>query len=782
MARKSQIAIEYAYRQRERSQTSIFWVHVSSKARFEQSYVEIATKAELPATGDGKVDILYLVSRYLADEHNGPWLLILDNADDATVLLNPSSDKAGSDAVSVQHRLLDFVPRVRHGTVIITTRDRSCALNLTGYRGTPIEVLAMSLDESVELLRLYLPQAHKDEVSELVRELENVPLAISQAGAYIKEVPRVSIPKYLAIFRRSKEDQVALLNKNKEDLRRDRGVPNAVVTSWEVSFQQIRKNSPDSADLLSLMSYLNRQAIPSFIIQGAVDEVSFEEKINCLLNFSLIRAENREGVFEMHRLIQAAMQHWLHREGSEQKWKGRAIEQVAQHFPQPSKQREHWPICEVLMSHAEEVSLYTGSSKESELSRADILNCRAWYMIQRKGNNALAEQESRKALQIQRRYFDEDSEEVLCTLNVLASAECGLGKLREAADFQESRLKRRLKKSGPDDWQSLATMHNLAAIHSELGNYGKAEDLMERVVEGMGRLRGPDDPDFLNSENLLLVIYRNLGKDEEVERLGTKLLEISARRYGFEHLVTLDVMMILCEAYVDLNQLEKAEDMIARAIPFSSKLYGPNSLRFLEDELLLAEIYHAQCKLDDAKDICLSFLKVAQELQGSYQGTVLRCTNLLGQIYQKQGNFTDALRLLKDTAVSSRKLGGDDHPRTLNNMFTLATCYYGMGNKDHAIGLMTEVLEKRRKALPENHPATIQSAKLLVYWKGKEEDSEEWETEEEESEEWETEEEVNEEDGIEEEEVSEEEESKQDKNKDQVTEEEEREKKRRRCA
>ena len=170
-ARKSQIAIEYSYRQRARSpQISTFWIHVSSKARFEQSYSEIATNAKLSGTGDGQVDILHLVSSYLADESNGPWLLILDNADDATVLLNPSSSDAGSDTVSLQRRLLDFVPRVQHGTVVITTRDRSCALKLTGYRGTPIEVLAMTLDESAELLRLFLPQVHKDEASELVGE------------------------------------------------------------------------------------------------------------------------------------------------------------------------------------------------------------------------------------------------------------------------------------------------------------------------------------------------------------------------------------------------------------------------------------------------------------------------------------------------------------------------------------------------------------------------------------------------------------------------------------
>lgn len=773
MARKSQIAIEYSYRQRARfPQISTFWIHVSSKARFEQSYVEIAKEAELPGIGDDKVDILQLVSRYLADEGNGPWLLILDNADDATVLLNQSSSDGESDAVSVQRRLLDLVPRVQHGSVIITTRDRSCALKLIGYRDTPIEVLAMTLDESVELLRLFLPQVHKDEASELVGELENVPLAISQAGAYIKEVPRVSIPKYLAIFRRSREDQVALLNKNKEDLRRDPTVPNAVITSWELSFNKIRQQSPDSADLLSLMSYFNRQAIPRFLLQGDVDELTFEENISLLLNFSLIRAEIREDIFELHRLVQVAMQHWLRSEGHEQLWRERAIGRLANEFPRTDVQREHWPICEVLMSHAEEVICYSASSKESAVEHAYILYRTAWYVTERKGDEALGVQRSNEALQIQQQYFDDDSDQVLNTLGALAVAKRGLGKFQEAVDLQESILKRRLENSA-DNKVYLVAMHNLACSYVDLGRFEKAEGLMTRVVEAMGSLLRPDHPDsfFLSAESLLVKIYLSLVKYEEAERLGIKTLKISARLYGFEHVITLTLLKDLSRVYLELNQLEKAEDMIAQAIPFFLNLLGPSDRDSIDARILLAQIYRRQCKLDEARDICLSCLEVARELQGSYRGLQLDCANLLGQIHRDRGEFTDALRLLKDTVESSRELWGNDHPNTLFHMRTLATCYHAMGDTDHAVRLMEEVLEKRRRVLPANHPATTRAAELLAYWKGKEEESGRLEIVEEDSEEWETEEEVEEGDGIqEEEEVSEEEESEQDENKDEATE------------
>lgn len=665
-----------------------------------------------------------MVKTWLADEDNGPWLLILDNADDATVLLNPSISDTGNGVASVQRRLLGFLPRVQHGAVLITTRDQSCALRLNGYRGTPIEVLEMTLDESVELLRVFLPEADQEEASELVGEVENLPLAISQAGAYIKEVWRFSIPKYLAIYRRSNEDRAALLNKDKEDLRRDGGVPNSVITSWELSFNQIRESSPDSADLLSLMSHFNRQAIPQFLIQGVVDEMSFEESINILLAFSLIKAEIRVDTFEMHRLVQIATQHWLRSEGYEQVWKERATERVAHQFPEPYGQTRHWPICEDLMSHADEVILYKHSAQDSALNCARIMSDTAWYILERKGDGVLAEQRSAHALQIQRQYLDCDSDIVLSTLNTLAAAQSENCKFKEALGLRESMLEQTLKKGGPEHIDSLSAMHNLAQSHSILGHYEMAEDLLWRVLEARIRLLGPEDPHCLISGRELARVYLNLGKYEQAENLLTNSLEMCTRHYGFENQDTLVAMTQLSDTYLLQHKFKEAEKLILQAIPFLTKIFGRSHWKTLDARRALAEVYYRQRKLDEAKEICLSCLNIAQLQSRSQYGIVSVLSILLGLIHRGQGDFTDALRLLKRVVESEKERHGADHPDTLICVSHLAVCYYDMGDKDHAIRLMTEVLEKQRQVLPANHRSTIDSADWLAGWKSEMRDDE----------------------------------------------------------
>lgn len=737
---KSQIAIEHSYRQKERCpQISIFWIHASSKARLEQSYAEIAITVEIPGTGDGKVDTLQLVSKWLASPDNGSWLLILDNADDATVLLDLSANDTGTVAASAQHRLLDLLPRVQHGAVLITTRDRTCALTLTGHRGTPIEVLSMTLDQSVNLLRNVLPTAPQEEASELVEELEYVPLAISQASAYIKSVPLVSIPKYLAMFRRSDKDQADLLDKDEGDLRRDSGVPNAVITSWELSFNQIRKRTPDSANLLSLMSYFSRQAIPRPLVQGDVDEIAFYDQINPLLSFSLIRAEIGGDAFEMHRLVQTAMRHWLRSEGSDQLWKERAIERVAHNFPTMRNQEQHWPVCEALMSHADEVILHTASSEQSQLRLAEALVSTAWYLVQRKGHARLAEERLTDALHIQREYFNEDSNVINATLTVLADLYRNLSKCEEAKLLQESILERNLEKWGSEHSESLNAMHNLAVSHRVLGQFQKAEDLLQRVLDLRERLLGWEDPQLLPSASELAKIQLDQGNDEEAEKLSTRILEISTRCHGVEHIITIGAMGRLSRVYLQQNKIKEAENMIAQVIPFFTKILGPSSWRTLDARGFLAGIYYSQRKLGEAEEICIQCLGISQKVYGPQHPTTIRLSCVLGLIYRDHGRFTDALRLAREAVESNMKLCGADHPETMICMFNLALCYYDMGDKDQAVQLMTEVLDKQRKVLRANHPCTIDAARILADWKDEEEGSEEeerqeWETEEEGSE------------------------------------------------
>jgi hypothetical protein len=138
LARKSQIAIEYAYRVRKSApQTWVFWVHASNAARFEQAYTNIAAKIELPGRDDPKADILRLVYYWLCDERNGRWLMILDNADDNRVF----STSADSDGVA--HRaeasreaapLESFLSQSSNGWILVTSRDFIVAVKLVGAK------------------------------------------------------------------------------------------------------------------------------------------------------------------------------------------------------------------------------------------------------------------------------------------------------------------------------------------------------------------------------------------------------------------------------------------------------------------------------------------------------------------------------------------------------------------------------------------------------------------------------------------------------------------------
>ena len=658
--------------------------------------------------------------------------MILDNADDATVLLDVPKVDTETTGNLVQRCLYEFIPQVQHGAVLMTTRDRTCALDLAGDCSTPIKVEEMSTGEAVHLLQQRLPNAVEGEASELVEELEKVPLAISQASAYIREVSTSSISLYLTKFRRSNKDQAALLNKDKVDMRRDREVPNAVITSWELSFSQIREKFPESADLLSLMSHLNRQAIPQLLLQGHTDDFDFLEVINPLLSFSLIRAEIGENTFEMHRLVQTAMQHWLQSESYDQMWKERAIEWVASRFPPQVGQTQLWPICEVLMPHADEALLYVKSSKEISIRHAELLDSTAWYLNERRGNHGLAQTRATLALEAFKDHFDDDgADEILRASATLAGAKYGLGKFAEARDIRESILKHMLEKSGPEDLDTLAAMHNLAQSYESLGLYEKAEKQLEHVVEVNERVLGNEHRANLPSANLLARVRNKNGKHEEAEKQSVRVLEMSRRCLGIESVTTLNAMYNLSEALLRQSKFKEAESEIVPAIPTFERLFGPSHSVTLECRTFLAEIYMGQGKLNEAEDIGTRCLDTAKEVYGLQNRRILRIMNLLALVYSAQGKSEVALRLLENVLEQGKIIHGPDDPGPSTFKFNLAFCYYDKGDKDHAIRLMSEVLEKDRKVLPANHPHTIDSAETLAYWKAEEGVIEEWETEEE---------------------------------------------------
>ncbi|KAF1344366.1 hypothetical protein EJ07DRAFT_85131, partial [Lizonia empirigonia] len=374
---KSQIAIEYAYRVKEAAPHMwVFWVHASNAARFKQAYQEIAARIELPGRDDPKTNIFRLVHNWLCDERNGRWLMIVDNADDDRVFASPS---ATGDLTAAA--LASFLPQAANGWILVTSRDRIAAVNLVEARHNVIQVEPMGEQEALTLLK---SKTRVDESSEgdaraLVKTLEGIPLAVTHAAAYITaNEPMVDIAAYLELFRESEENQAHLLNDKARDIRRDASVSSAVITTWQLSFEQIRKTRPEAADLLSLMTMFDRQGVPSTYCMRAEASCSLQKRQGA--SQRTVRRRLQGQLFEMHNLVQLATKKWLELREQVNVWQRAALRIMAAAFP--SGQHETWAACQTLLPHSTKVLDYsTDKNDKAKLDRATIATNTAWYLM-----------------------------------------------------------------------------------------------------------------------------------------------------------------------------------------------------------------------------------------------------------------------------------------------------------------------------------------------------------------------------------------------------------------
>jgi hypothetical protein len=345
--------------------TWVFWVHASSTTRFNEGFKTIAERVGLPGWNEPNVDTLGLVKRWLSDEDNGRWVMIIDNADDVDVMFSSVEGRTeNSTAVPGlgSRSLLDYIPQSAHGSVVITSRGRDVAYRLTGRTGDILDVAPMDPDTSVVLLRKKLESDNRDEdLISLVRNLDGMPLAITQAAAYInRRAPRMTMSKYLEELARSDANRAKLLQQDMGDPRRDGRASNSIIMTWHISFAHIRQVRASAARLLALMSLFDREAIPASLISGYGEEndtdTDFEDDIDMLRNYCLIGLSGTDDAFEMHRLVQFSMKKWLEQHGELQGWQERYIDVMYEAFPLGIY--ENWPKCQALFPHAEAMESY----------------------------------------------------------------------------------------------------------------------------------------------------------------------------------------------------------------------------------------------------------------------------------------------------------------------------------------------------------------------------------------------------------------------------------------
>ena len=450
-------------------------------------------------------------------------------------------------------------------------------MKLTTNLDMLIQVDSMSPDDSASLMRTKLLSNKDDEVhaSELAQELEYIPLAITQACSYIEQLsPMMSVRQYLELFRRSAKHQQFLLDFKPENMRREGDAQVSVLTSWEISFLQIKRDYPQSADLLSLMSFFNRQAIPRFLIQDAGDDLLFLSTLRPLLAFSLIKPDIEDQTFSLHSLVQTATRHWLSRDNSDQAWKEKATELLMRWFPRANQIYAAKPTCDALLLHTEELLQDSPITAPSQLNWANLMLSTTWYINERKADHLTAETRARTLLSILPQFYPEDSDEILLANSTLWAALLFQGRLQEALEFQERAYAIHLDNPDFTKEPAISASHNVAFTHLELGNYQRAEDLLAPVFASGHVAKAAGEVSQILSTILLADVKLALRKLPEAEGLYAEALGAIAAIVGERHPYTLHARLGLTAAYRAMGEVGKEDGALKEVMDMVGEILG----------------------------------------------------------------------------------------------------------------------------------------------------------------------------------------------------------------
>jgi tetratricopeptide (TPR) repeat protein len=648
---KTQIAIEYAYRQQEKYQ-AIFWVRADTREALVSGFVALAEVLKLQEKDEeNQTIIVQSVVRWLT-AHTG-WLLILDQADDPS-LIQP------------------FLPSVYTGHILLTTRAQA-----VGSIADPLIVDALSQNEGALLLlrraRLVGPnntlkEALPAEVTlarKISEELGGLPLALDQAGAYIEETG-CGLAGYQQVYQQRRME----LLKRRGSLSND--YPETVATTWTLSFEKVKQQSLTAADLLYCCALLHPEAIPEELfahgasqlgsrLQHAThDSLAFDDALRVLLAYSLIHRDPTTTTLSIHRLVQAVLIDLMPAK-TKNLWKGRVVRALKEAFPEV--EFKEWTRCERLLSHV----LICATWIEHEpipIPEASHLLCKAGIYLRDRAQYGDAEALLARGLSICEQNLGDEHLDTARCLNDLARLYWQQGKYELAEPLFQRALSIRERQLGSEHPDTATNLDNLAVLYWQQGKYELAEPLFQRALSIRERQSGVEHPDTAKSLNNLGILYWQQGKYKLAEPLLQRALSIRERQSGAEHPDTAAGLNNLALLHQRQGKCEQAQALYQRALLIWESRLGaehPDTAHALDG---LAEVYQYQGKYEQAEALYQRALLIWESRLGVEHPHTAYALHGLAVVHQHQGKYEQAEAFYQRALAIREQRLGPTHPLT----------------------------------------------------------------------------------------------------------------------
>lgn len=741
---KSQFALEFAYRIRQKEGYSVFWVDASSMGSFYRSYANIARKLRISKWGDNDTHVVELVNGHLTRENVSRFLLILDNADNIHL-------GSGAD------RLDKYIPMSKQCSILLTTIDNNAAKILAPEK--VMELGEITSETAQKMFENYLHSSvsamEQLDIMHLIQELAYLPLALVQAAAYIN-MNNITVQEYRIRLAGLQKPSLGHKSQLIEGKNHERGAKDPVSRTLLLSMDQISHVNWLASNYLSLVACLDQRDIPLELLEASSTYRNAEEAIKLLDNYALIRRRQADSSIDIHQLVHSALRKQLQSQNILIQWRQKAIWQLLSIFPDPDHSDRHkWRR---LLPHAKYILSQSTSDLEDGPNTIVLRRKYGIALLTDEMYNEAAAELS-QATETYKTIFGNEHPTTLVGMGNLASAFSGQGRWEEAEKLDVQVVETFRKTLGNDDeftvrsmgnlaatyrlqgqWKkaeeielqvmesrrrvfkddhpdTLASLANLAATYKEQGRWKEAEKILVKVMETSKRVLSDDDPNMLRGMSNVAGIYMMQGKWNEAEELETEVLKKSRRMLGEKHPNTLACMANLADTYRIKGYWKKAQRLGEQVVQARTEVLGSESLHTLTSVGNLALTYKGLNQFNKAEELEVRVMTTFKEVLGEGHPDTLTSIARLATTYGCQGQWKKAEELEVQVMDTSRRVLGEEHPDTLSSMGNLACTLKAQGCTVKAYSLMETCFKLRAFALGHRHPDTLTSLKTLMIWK-----------------------------------------------------------------
>ena len=618
---------------------NLIWTfNAESVDTLQESYRLLAQKLKLVREDESLAHekILVKVNAWLEAPENHGWLLLFDNADFLKIVPQQNLPKSG-------------------GQVLITSRKKNRWV-------TSIEVLEFEREESIALLKQIIPQEKwyvEKDLNVLAEELGDFPLALDQAGSYLKcDETGLTIAEYLNDFRREhltiwEEESEILQDKQKQAV--DKPYPSTVATTWKITMDHIRENFPDSAKALNLCAYLNADNIPLAWLKEKRQPSSKDSPVqlrkrcnDCirpLIDFSLLYWEKPQEFFRVHRLVQLVTQDSLS-ENERGKFIRKALGLVKDTFDSYDyKDTKTWGVGRECLSHAISITNHMfkhySDFKKLEVSEKEILEKLGILLHQmgtyawRQGTSFQAKEHYQKTLKIKKIFYGYSHPEVANTLHNLGTAWSDLGEKKKAIEYYEKALEINKVVLGTHHPSVADTLNNLGNAWSNLGEKKKAIEYYTQALVIKKAVFGNSHPEVVDTLNNLGIAWSDLGKKKKAIEFYEKALVMKRTFLGTHHPSVADTLNNLALAWSDVGDNKKSTELYEQALSMYKAFFGERHPSIANTLNNLGETWNKLGENKKAIEYFEKALEIYKAFLGNSHPWVAYALNNLGMAWSK---------------------------------------------------------------------------------------------------------------------------------------------------